>query len=167
VRERAAARTVACRHARVSRLDSSSTIARSSFFCRPPLQRQFARQRPPPVALSPDVGAGRAGRAPVREARVRRPRRPNRSSPPLAEAFGLTFTLPTALKELYAAFDNVVLHIALRAPRGASVMHEGRNVVPDVHAVLDKMADFTYRLRGGDWKDHTGKRIRTSCMNSP
>jgi len=46
-------------------------------------------------------------------------------------------------------------------------MHEGRNVVPDVHAVLDKMADLTYRLRGGDWKDHTGKRIRTSCMNSP
>jgi len=60
-----------------------------------------------------------------------------------------------------------VLHIALRAPRGASVMHEGRNVVPDVHAVLDKMADFTYRLGGGDWKGHTGKRIRTSCMNSP
>jgi hypothetical protein len=108
------------------------------------------------------VGAGRAGRAPVREVR-----RPNRSSPPLAEAFGLAFTLPTALKELYAAFDNVVLHIALRAPRGASIMHEGRNVVPDVHAVLDKMADFTYRLRGGDWKGHAGKRIRTSCMNSP
>ena len=39
-------------------------------------------------------------------------------------------------------------------------MHEGRNVVPDVHAVLDKMADFTYRLHGGDWKGHTGKRIR-------
>jgi glucose-6-phosphate isomerase len=56
--------------------------------------------------------------------------------------------------------NRSVLHIALRAPRGAVIMHEGRNVVPDVHAVLDKMADFSARVRGGEWKGHTGKRIR-------
>jgi glucose-6-phosphate isomerase len=52
-----------------------------------------------------------------------------------------------------------VLHVALRAPREARIMHDGRNVVPDVYAVLDKMADFSARLRGGEWKGHTGKRI--------
>jgi glucose-6-phosphate isomerase len=56
--------------------------------------------------------------------------------------------------------NRAVLHVALRAPRGASIMHDGRNVVPDVHAVLDRMADFTNRLRSGAWKGHTGKRIR-------
>jgi glucose-6-phosphate isomerase len=55
---------------------------------------------------------------------------------------------------------RAVLHIALRAPRGASIMHEARNVVPEVHAVLDRMADFADRLRSGAWKGHTGKRIR-------
>src|ERR1700751_5722789 len=52
------------------------------------------------------------------------------------------------------------LHVALRAPRGASIMHDGRNVVPDVHAVLDRMTEFADRLRSGAWKGHTGKRIR-------
>ncbi len=56
--------------------------------------------------------------------------------------------------------NRAVLHVALRAPRDARIMHDGRNVVPDVHAVLDKMADFTARLRGGEWKGRTGKRIR-------
>jgi glucose-6-phosphate isomerase len=56
--------------------------------------------------------------------------------------------------------NRAALHVALRAPRGASIMHDGRNVVPDVHAVLDRMADFTNRLRSGAWKGHTGKRIR-------
>jgi glucose-6-phosphate isomerase len=56
--------------------------------------------------------------------------------------------------------SRAVLHTALRAPRGASIVLDGRNVVPDVHAVLDKMADFANRLRRGDWKGHTGKRIR-------
>jgi glucose-6-phosphate isomerase len=55
---------------------------------------------------------------------------------------------------------RAVLHIALRAPRGASIMHEGRNVVPDVHEVLDRMADFATRLRDGTWRGDTGKRIR-------
>ena len=56
--------------------------------------------------------------------------------------------------------NRAVLHVALRAPRDTRIMHDGRNVVPDVHAVLDKMADFSTRLRGGEWKGHTGKRIR-------
>jgi glucose-6-phosphate isomerase len=56
--------------------------------------------------------------------------------------------------------NRAVLHIALRAPRGASIMHEARNVVPEVHAVLDRMADFADRVRSGAWKGHTGKRIR-------
>ncbi len=53
-----------------------------------------------------------------------------------------------------------VLHIALRAPRGASIVVDGENVVPQVHAVLDKMADFCTRIRSGEWKGHTGKPIR-------
>ena len=56
--------------------------------------------------------------------------------------------------------NRAVLHVALRAPRGATIIHDGRNVVPEVHAVLDRMADFADRLRGGAWKGHTGKRIR-------
>jgi glucose-6-phosphate isomerase len=55
---------------------------------------------------------------------------------------------------------RAVLHVALRAPREATIMHEGRNVVPEVHAVLDRLADFANRLRSGVWKGHTGKRIR-------
>ena len=56
--------------------------------------------------------------------------------------------------------DRAVLHVALRAPRGASIVVDGQNVVPAVHAVLDRMAEFTDRVRGGSWKGHTGKRIR-------
>jgi glucose-6-phosphate isomerase len=55
---------------------------------------------------------------------------------------------------------RAVLHIALRAPREASIVVDGENVVPKVHAVLDRMADFANRLRNGEWKGHTGKRIR-------
>jgi len=53
-----------------------------------------------------------------------------------------------------------ILHTALRAPRDASIFVDGENVVPKVHAVLDRMADFASRLRSGEWKGHTGKRIR-------
>ncbi len=53
-----------------------------------------------------------------------------------------------------------VLHVALRAPRGASILVDGRNVVTEVHAVLDRMADFANRVRSGAWIGHTGKRIR-------
>jgi glucose-6-phosphate isomerase len=56
--------------------------------------------------------------------------------------------------------NRAVLHMALRAPRGASIIVDGQNVVPQVHAVLDKMADFSNRVRSGEWKGHTGKRIR-------
>ncbi len=56
--------------------------------------------------------------------------------------------------------DRAVLHTALRAPREGSILLDGKNVVPEVHAVLDKMADFSNRLRSGEWKGHTGKRIR-------
>jgi glucose-6-phosphate isomerase len=56
--------------------------------------------------------------------------------------------------------NRAVLHVALRAPRGASIVLDGQNVVPEVHAVLDRMADFASRLRAGTWAGHTGKRIR-------
>ena len=56
--------------------------------------------------------------------------------------------------------DRAVLHVALRAPRGTSIVVDGENVVPQVHAVLDKMADFCHRVRSGAWQGHTGKRIR-------
>ena len=55
---------------------------------------------------------------------------------------------------------RAVLHVALRAPRGASIVVDGDNVVPQVHAVLDKMAEFSNRVRRGEWKGHTGKAIR-------
>jgi glucose-6-phosphate isomerase len=55
---------------------------------------------------------------------------------------------------------RAVLHVALRAPKKASIVVDGVNVVPAVHAVLDKMAEFANRVRGGAWKGHTGKRIR-------
>jgi glucose-6-phosphate isomerase len=56
--------------------------------------------------------------------------------------------------------NRAVLHVALRAPKGASIVVDGENVVPQVHAVLDKMADFSSRVRSGEWKGHTDKRIR-------
>ena len=56
--------------------------------------------------------------------------------------------------------NRAVLHVALRAPRRASIVVDGENVVPQVHAVLDKMADFSNRVRSGGWKGHTGKPIR-------
>jgi glucose-6-phosphate isomerase len=55
--------------------------------------------------------------------------------------------------------NRAVLHVALRAPRGASIVVDGNNVVPEVHAVLDKMAQFANRVRSGEWKGHTRKRI--------
>jgi glucose-6-phosphate isomerase len=56
--------------------------------------------------------------------------------------------------------NRAVLHVALRAPRNASIIVDKKNVVPDVHAVLDKMTGFSNRVRRGTWKGHTGKRIR-------
>jgi glucose-6-phosphate isomerase len=56
---------------------------------------------------------------------------------------------------------RAVLHTALRAPKSATILVDGINVVPEVHAVLDRMADFSNRVRSGEWKGHTGKRIRS------
>ncbi|MGW3573218.1 glucose-6-phosphate isomerase, partial [Streptomyces olivaceus] len=56
--------------------------------------------------------------------------------------------------------DRAVLHTALRAPRDAVIEVDGENVVPKVHAVLDKMAAFAGRVRSGEWTGHTGRRIR-------
>ncbi|MFF2124537.1 glucose-6-phosphate isomerase [Streptomyces olivochromogenes] len=56
--------------------------------------------------------------------------------------------------------DRAVLHTALRAPRNAVIEVDGENVVPGVHSVLDKMADFAERVRAGEWTGHTGKRIK-------
>src|SRR6267154_2408366 len=55
---------------------------------------------------------------------------------------------------------RAVLHIALRAPKDESIIVDGKNVVPEVHAVLDKIADFSNRVRSGEWKGYTGKHIR-------
>ena len=56
--------------------------------------------------------------------------------------------------------NRSVLHVALRAPKGASILVDGEDVMPGVHAVLDKMAALSNRVRSGDWKGHTGKPIR-------
>jgi glucose-6-phosphate isomerase len=56
--------------------------------------------------------------------------------------------------------NRAVLHVALRAPAGATIIVDGKNVVPEVHAVLDKMTAFSGRIRSGAWKGHTGKRIK-------
>jgi glucose-6-phosphate isomerase len=59
---------------------------------------------------------------------------------------------------------RAVLHVALRAPRGASIRVDGANVVPEIHAVLDRMAEFVTRVRRGTWTGHTGRRI-TNVVN--
>lgn len=64
-------------------------------------------------------------------------------------------------KKINITENRAVLHTALRAPKGAQIQVDGRNVVPDVHSVLDKMADFANKIRSGAWKGHTGKPIKT------
>jgi len=80
----------------------------------------------------------------------------------LAEASGLRARLDAMFRgaKINVTEQRAVLHVALRAPRGASMLVDGENVIPRVHAVLDKMADFARRVRDGAWKGHTGKRIR-------
>src|SRR5277367_1435116 len=56
--------------------------------------------------------------------------------------------------------NRAVLHVALRAPKSETIIVDGKNVVPEVHAVLDKMSGFCNRIRSGEWKGHTGKRIK-------
>jgi glucose-6-phosphate isomerase len=80
----------------------------------------------------------------------------------LAEESGLRQRIDAMWKgeKINITEKRAVLHVALRAPRGASIAVDGENVVPQVHAVLDKMTEFANRVRSGAWKGHTGKRIR-------
>jgi glucose-6-phosphate isomerase len=80
----------------------------------------------------------------------------------LAEESGLRGRIDAMFRgdKINITENRAVLHLALRAPRGASIVVDGENVVPQVHAVLDKMADFSARVRSGAWKGYTGKRIR-------
>jgi glucose-6-phosphate isomerase len=81
----------------------------------------------------------------------------------LAEASGLRARIDAMFggEKINVTENRAVLHAALRAPRGTSIILDGDNVVLQVHAVLDKMSDFADRVRSGAWKGHTGKRIRT------
>src|SRR6516164_5399314 len=80
----------------------------------------------------------------------------------LAEESGLRERIAAMFRgeKINVTENRAVLHVALRAPRGTSVVVDGDNVVPQVHAVLDKMTDFSNRVRNGQWRGHTGKRIR-------
>jgi glucose-6-phosphate isomerase len=80
----------------------------------------------------------------------------------LAEESGLRARIDAMFQgeKINITENRAVLHVALRAPKGTSIIVDGENVVPQVHAVLDKMADFCDRVRSGAWKGHTGKRIR-------
>jgi glucose-6-phosphate isomerase len=80
----------------------------------------------------------------------------------LAEESGLRSRIDAMFRgdKINITENRAVLHVALRSPKGASIVVDGVNVVPEVHAVLDKMADFAHRVRSGAWKGHTGKRIR-------
>ncbi len=80
----------------------------------------------------------------------------------LAEESGLRARIDAMFRgeKINITEKRAVLHVALRAPKGASILVDGENVVPEVHAVLDKMTDFANRVRSGAWTGHTGKRIR-------
>jgi glucose-6-phosphate isomerase len=80
----------------------------------------------------------------------------------LAEESGLRERIDAMFRgdKINVTENRAVLHVALRAPRGAAIVVDGENVVPKVHAVLDRMTDFSNRVRSGEWKGHSGKRIR-------
>jgi glucose-6-phosphate isomerase len=80
----------------------------------------------------------------------------------LAEESGLRERIDAMFRgdKINVTENRAVLHVALRAPRGISIFADGQDVVPQVHAVLDKMTDFSNRVRSGEWKGHTGKSIR-------
>src|SRR6202041_883554 len=80
----------------------------------------------------------------------------------LAEECGLRARIDAMFRgeKINITENRAVLHVALRAPKSASIVVDGENVVPQVHAVLDKMAEFSNRVRSGAWTGHTGKRIR-------
>jgi glucose-6-phosphate isomerase len=80
----------------------------------------------------------------------------------LAEQSGLRARIDAMFRgeKINATENRAVLHVALRAPKCASIIVDGKNVVPEVHAVLDRMAAFANRIRSGQWKGHSGKLIR-------
>ena len=80
----------------------------------------------------------------------------------LAQESGLRERIDAMFRgeKINATENRAVLHVALRSPRHVTILHDGENIVPQVHSVLDKMTDFATRLRSGAWKGHTGKRIR-------
>jgi glucose-6-phosphate isomerase len=80
----------------------------------------------------------------------------------LAEESGLRARIDAMFRgeKINVTERRAVLHVALRAPQGQSIVTDGEDVVPQVHAVLDKMADFSTRVRSGEWKGYTGKPIR-------
>ena len=80
----------------------------------------------------------------------------------LAEESGLREKIEAMFRgdKINITENRAVLHVALRAPKGESIVLDGEDVVPAVHAVLDKMSDFAERVRSGAWKGHTGKKIR-------
>ncbi len=80
----------------------------------------------------------------------------------LAKEAGLTGRVDAMFRgdKINITENRAVLHVALRAPRGEVIKEDGKDVVPEVHAVLDRMAEFSDKVRGGEWKGHTGKRIR-------
>jgi len=80
----------------------------------------------------------------------------------LAEESGLRERIDAMFRgeKINISENRSVLHVALRAPKGESIVVDGEDVVPNVHAVLDRMSDFSNRVRSGEWKGHTGKRIR-------
>src|SRR6202050_3809098 len=80
----------------------------------------------------------------------------------LAEDSGLKSRIDAMFhgEKINVTEKRAVLHVALRAPRGASIVVDGKNVVPEVHAVLGRMSQFCDRVRSGEWKGATGKRVR-------
>ncbi len=80
----------------------------------------------------------------------------------LAEESGLRERIDAVFRgeKINVTENRAVLHVALRVPRGTSIFVDGQDVVPQVHAVLDKMTDFSNRVGSGEWKGHTGKPIR-------
>src|SRR5262249_45511176 len=80
----------------------------------------------------------------------------------LAEDSGLRARIDAMFRgeKINVTEDRAVLHVALRAPKGQTIMVDGSNVVPQVHAVLERMAEFATKIRSGAWKGHTGKSIR-------
>jgi glucose-6-phosphate isomerase len=86
----------------------------------------------------------------------------------LAEESGLRGRIDAMFRgeKINVTEKRAVLHVALRAPKKHSIIVDGEDIVPQVHAVLEKMTDFSDRLRSGQWKGYTGKPIRNSSISA-